>query len=247
MALDDRHDPHAEATDGADAVHQPGSAKDSIWGPIGIPGLNTKLNIPTIALLLMLAGILLPSAAYSVRLEHPSPAELLVAICVALFAAVLFLWILDATSILTFRAPWISKAVYGAAIASILGTSVGVYKDYFETAAHPYEGLWHVVIVPKSTSQPVECSLVLSYSRSAGKYWGYSDLIATESGGDTFRWIELMEYVPDEGVITLRAYKPDGTRLLIRCNVTTLRKDKVIRSSEPVPEYSIELSRPIQP
>ena len=93
--------------------------------------LSAKKNIPEMALLLMLAGILLPTALYSFRLQSPSAPELLVAVSVALFASVLFLWILDATDIMPFRAPWISKSVYGAAIVSILGTSVAVYKDYF--------------------------------------------------------------------------------------------------------------------
>lgn len=92
----------------------------------------TRKKVTEMALLLMLVGILLPAASYSVRLTHPTPSDLLVAISVALFSSVLFLWILDATSLLTFRAAWMSKAIYGAAIVSVLGTSVGVYKDYFQ-------------------------------------------------------------------------------------------------------------------
>jgi len=88
----------------------------------------SRQKVPELAFTLMIAGILVPTAMYSFRLTSPSPAELLVAVSIALFASVLFLWIMDATGILPFRAAWISKAVYGAAITSILGTSVAVYK-----------------------------------------------------------------------------------------------------------------------
>src|SRR5580700_2617368 len=106
----------------------------------------SRKRVPEMALLLMLIGILAPTALYSFRLTSPSPAELLVAISIALFASVLFLWILDATGLMPFRAPWISKAVYGAAITSILGTSVAVYKDFFYANKYPFEGAWQATI-----------------------------------------------------------------------------------------------------
>ena len=99
-------------------------------------------SIPSIALSLMLAAILVPSVNYSMNLYNPSAAELLVAISISLFSSVLFLWILDATSILKFRSEWISKSIYGAAIVSVIGTSVGVYKDYFDQNKYPYSGKW---------------------------------------------------------------------------------------------------------
>jgi hypothetical protein len=76
-------------------------------------------TITGLAFLLMLAGILLPTVKYAYYLREPSPAQLLVAVCMALFSAVLYLWILDATSILPFRSPWVSSSVYGAAIVSV--------------------------------------------------------------------------------------------------------------------------------
>src|SRR5438876_504581 len=111
-----------------------------------------RQRVPEMALLLMLVAILVPTALYSYHLQKPTPAELLVAISVALFASVLFLWILDATSLLTFRASWMSKSVYGAAIVSILGTSVAVYKDYFTASPHQYEGVWLLTLRQKNDS-----------------------------------------------------------------------------------------------
>ena len=84
---------------------------------------------PTRAISPNIGSYELPASTHNFRLTDPSPAELLVAVSIALFASVLFLWIMDATGLLPFRAAWISKAVYGAAITSILGTSVAVYKD----------------------------------------------------------------------------------------------------------------------
>src|SRR5437763_1364461 len=106
-------------------------------------------QVPGIALTLMLLGILMPTAFYSIKLAQssPTPADLLVAVCIALFSSVLFLWIMDATGILPFKAAWISKSVYGAAIVSVLGTSVGVYKDYFNARKYPYEGAWQIMLI----------------------------------------------------------------------------------------------------
>jgi len=70
---------------------------------------GVEYSIPTIAFGLMLVGILLPTAKFSLNLKEPSPAQLLIAICISLFSAVVFLWILDATSLLRFRAEWVSK------------------------------------------------------------------------------------------------------------------------------------------
>src|SRR5262245_15629818 len=124
-------------------------------------------QIPGKAFSLMLAGILMPTALYSFRLAQasPTPADLLVAVCIALFSGVLFLWIMDATNILQFRAAWISKSVYSAAIVSVLGTSVGVYKDYFNVRKYPYEGAWQVTLTSTENSMhPTEFPVVLAYS-----------------------------------------------------------------------------------
>jgi hypothetical protein len=126
-----------------------------------------RKRIPEMALTLMLVGILAPTAMYSFRLSSPTPADLLVAVSIALFSAVLFLWILDATNLMPFRAAWISKAVYGAAITSILGTSVAVYKDFFYADKYPFEGAWQVSIEKADDpTHPTETILLLSYSRS---------------------------------------------------------------------------------
>ena len=87
---------------------------------------------------------------------------------------VVFLWILDATSILRFRAEWISRSVYGAAIVSVLGTSVGVYQDAFNEQKYPFEGRWEVKVrKAEQTTFVANHTVVLAYSRTAKVYWGY--------------------------------------------------------------------------
>ncbi|MES2772927.1 MAG: hypothetical protein V4722_01995 [Bacteroidota bacterium] len=138
---------------------------------------NQTYSIPTIALGLMLSAILAPSVKYSLNLYNPSAAELLVAISIALFSSVLFLWILDATSILKFRSAWISKSIYGAAIVSVIGTSVGVYKDYFDPNKYPYSGKWIISVLNKNDSNFIlNNNIALVYSEHSKLYWGYTDI-----------------------------------------------------------------------
>jgi hypothetical protein len=141
------------------------------------PGLTVKFagqtfQLTTIALLLMLAGILIPTAKYAWDLREPTPAQLLVTVCMAMFSAVLFLWILDSTSILPFRSPWVARSVYGAAIVSILGTSVAVYRDVFAESKYPYDGLWEMTLWSGYPEVTRKHRVLLSYSSSAETYWG---------------------------------------------------------------------------
>jgi hypothetical protein len=64
-----------------------------------IPGINLRLNIAQTALVLMVATVLFLAFRYSMLLQSPMPAQLLVAICIGIFSSVVSLWILDAVSI----------------------------------------------------------------------------------------------------------------------------------------------------
>ena len=202
-------------------------------------------NIPEMALLLMLAGILLPTALYSFRLQSPSAPELLVAVSVALFASVLFLWILDATDIMPFRAPWISKSVYGAAIVSILGTSVAVYKDYFYLDKHPAAGLWEVTLTNSADpTHPKEFPLLLSFSEAGDRYWGYSALIANSTDSKTLVWVEAVDVSPRDGNATLRLHFGDGSVEVFKWTVSVQKKGKYMESTKPSSGFDIQLHRP---
>jgi hypothetical protein len=146
-----------------------------------------RFSLPGAALIAIAIGILFTSVAYSIRLTDPTPSQLVVAICIALFSASVFLWILDATSILRFRADWISKAVYSAAIESVLSTSALVYKNAFGRQ-YPYEGAWDVTINSDDSvgqhrfvyNRPV----ILAYCETSDRYVGYSDYLAPTTETD---------------------------------------------------------------
>jgi hypothetical protein len=205
----------------------------------------SRQKVPELAFTLMIAGILVPTAMYSFRLSSPSPAELLVAVSIALFASVLFLWIMDATGILPFRAAWISKAVYGAAITSILGTSVAVYKDYFFADKYPYVGAWQVMLTKTAdATHPTEFSLVLSYSQAGDRYWGYSNLVATSTDPKTLIWVEAVDVSPQQGSAMLRLHFGDGSQQVIQWYLYIEKKGKFLKSREPSSQLILEMRRP---
>jgi len=103
-----------------------------------------KATIPALALLFMLGGILAPATFYSFRLQDPTPTQLIVGVSIALFASILFLWILDAMNILRFRSPWVSRSVFTIGISAIITATVGIYKDAFTEHLHPFDGLWRL-------------------------------------------------------------------------------------------------------
>ena len=144
---------------------------------------NFKATIPSLALVMMIGGILFPAVYYSANLRDPTPASLLVAICVSVFASVIYLWILDVTNILTFRHQWISKSIYGAAIASILGSSVAVYKDFFDSEKYPLRGKWQVSVINSRNKSLSQNELLIGYSENSDVYYGFSDV--TEPLHDT--------------------------------------------------------------
>lgn len=196
----------------------------------------------------MLVGILVPAASYSFRLSNPTPSELLVAISVGLFSSVLFLRILDATSLLTFRTAWMSKAIYGAAIASVIGTSVGVYKDYFESSKYPYDGVWHLSLKRSADAEPIECLLLVTYSKNAEKYWGYSNFATTVNADNKTKvtyWFELIDYVPEERKARFRMVVSDGSEKTIEQSLKSNRKGKLLTFPDGPPVYPyVELRRP---
>lgn len=204
-------------------------------------------RIPGMALQLMLAGILLPAVIYSYNLKNPTPAELLVAICVALFASVVFLWILDATSILEFKSQWIAKSVYGAAIASVLGTSVAVYKDSFASRKHPYEGRWEMVVNNTTSDLLVlDKAFSISYSERASIYWGFSEADLNSTDSSKAVWAEVISFSPNDGRIIIRLLLKNGREISIDQLIDRKRNGRFWETSslDADKTYRIYLTRP---
>jgi hypothetical protein len=205
----------------------------------------TTKNVPTLALGLMLMSVLLPSAFYSYHLKDPTPSQLLVAICIGLFSSVVFLWILDAVSILRFRSEWVSKSVYGAAIVSILGTSAGVYKDAFSASKYPYEGAWIVSILNFNTNQEIASATVaLAYSDRSDTYWGnstYQPPRPEQKIGAV--WIGVSDFNPSEGRILLTWYNVNGEKSVVQPQVTAQRAGKLFEGGDGR-SLSVRIARP---
>jgi hypothetical protein len=195
---------------------------------------NTQYSLPNVALLFMLAGILIPSVVYSLNLKDPTPAELLIAICIALFSSVLFLWILDATSVLRFRSEWIGKSIYGAAIASIIGTSVAVYSDAFSERKYPYEGRWEISISSKESGSYIAKHIAaIVYSQTAETYWGYSDFRPKgEIRDEESLWLNIEDFSPKNGKIKFEMINTANIRSLHELKIKPERHGKMFKGVE---------------
>ena len=205
-----------------------------------------KGSIPTLALVMMIAGILLPAVFYSSQLRNPTPARLLIAICVALFASVIYLWILDATGILVFRKEWISKSIYGAAIASVLGTSVAVYKDYFDDDKYPLRGKWGVSIIDKNKNLLSENELLMGYSRHSSVYYGFSNFVSHSYDTGLISYLEIKQLSPEDKFIIYQLGHPNG-RVEAFKNSFTLSGNSAqiqIKADSASANYEILISRP---
>jgi hypothetical protein len=206
---------------------------------------GAKYQLPTVALTLMVAAMLVPTVRYSISLHDPTPAQLLVAICIAVFSSVVALWVLDAVSVLQFRSAWVSRGVYGVAIASILGTSVGVYQGAFADRKYPSEGAWDVrVVAVAENSTLAHHQVVLIHSETADVYWGYAN--ATLSGQDAqakAAWLEVVEFIPEKGSISLRLLMRDGKEIAVESQLKSENKGKSYHSGDDV-KYKVVLSRP---
>lgn len=204
-----------------------------------------KYSIPTIAIIMMLVGILLPSVMYSFNLSEPTPSQLLIAISISLFSSVIFLWILDATDILRFRAEWVSKSIYGAAIVSVLSTSVAVYKDAFTERKYIYEGRWEISVMnPGAKEYLSHHSIVLSYSENADTYWGYSNYDIHKKGKEKESvWVNVLDFDPKKNLIRLRIILGDGNDLVIKSELKGSRGGKLFESSNPKETDIVRMSR----
>jgi hypothetical protein len=173
----------------------------------------------------------------------------------AMFSAVLFLWILDATSILRFRSEWVSRSVYGAAIASILGTSVGVYRDAFADSKYPYDGLWDVTIIQTGQTSPLtQHRFLMGYSRRGETYWGLSDTHLTAVSPSSAQatttpvWIEVTDFLPGQKRMIVEMHC--GLELtLLKIESLTLRDHATgitgtTEKKDSKPQYEITFQRP---
>jgi hypothetical protein len=207
-----------------------------------------ELRLSSWAILLMLIAILVPAIVYNFHLRDPTPAQLLVGICIAIFSSTICLWILDAISMMRFRSPWVSHSVWVTAIASILGTSVGVYQGAFAERKHPYEGAWNFTALAKDSDSPIaENVIVIIHSESADTYWGYSDFTPSpDASPKKAVSVEIMDFVPqgDDASITAKLFFKDAQDVFIQGRLNKDRQGKRFTSDKSDSKYDLTLVRP---
>jgi hypothetical protein len=201
------------------------------------------LRLSEWAILLMLIAILVPAVNYNFHLHDPTPAQLLIGI----FSSAICLWILDAVSMLRFRAPWVAHSIWVAGIASIIGTSVGVYQGAFAERKYPFEGAWNFTALAKDSDSPIaENSVVLIYSENAGIYWGYSNLTRSDDASARKAIaVEIVDFVPqqEEGSLTARLSFKDAQDVLIKGRLKRDKEGKRFASDPTEPKYDLTLVR----
>jgi len=203
--------------------------------------------LPGMALTLMLACILLPAMSNSMHFSyHASPSQLLLAICISLFASVIYLWILDATNVLKFRSEWVSKSIYGAAIASVIGTSVGVYKDYFQQDKYPLRGKWQIVLtLPSKHSIIATNEINLSFSENSKTYYGYSNINKDAlKDSSTAIAVEIQNLDLNKESILFSAFYSNGSLEIFSDSIGINDARTTITLSSKRMPYELTLSRP---
>jgi hypothetical protein len=170
-------------------------------GKYGSPMLSVVLTVA------LAAGILFPSIYYGVLLRPRSAADVLVASSVCLFSSVVYLWTLHAISIITFRDAWMGKAIFGAAITGILGTSAVIYKSQLSNS-YPFAGKWDLALqrrVGENTNCVWSGKILLVNNVNTNTYTGIAEDATDVSGGCPYgvKTISRIEWNDEQNTIDL--------------------------------------------
>ncbi|MGH9427298.1 MAG: hypothetical protein ACRD2L_13465, partial [Terriglobia bacterium] len=182
---------------------------------------------------------------YAWKAQNPTPSQVLLSISISVFAFVLSLWMLDAVSILRMRSAAVSRSVYGLAVASILTTSVGVYKGAFEDRKYPFEGLWEISVRSNNDNSVLaEQSVLLMHSESGGAYWGFSDAKLPGSAAQpTSVWLEVVKFNAEKDPIRIDLLDAAGKKTVITAKMKSEDQGKRVESADGS-SYQILLTRP---
>jgi hypothetical protein len=218
---------------------------------VHMPEVTTSVQrlgrqIPQMTLMAVVIAVLMPAANYSLRLNDPTPAQLLVAICIGVFSSVVCLWILDSVALLKFRSEWVARSVWTAAIVSVLGTGVGVFQGAFAERKYPYEGPWLVRIYsPASKSFVAEHNAVMIYSQSNESYWGYSETsLPTPAQPERAISTEIVSFNAKKPRVTLRMLFADGKQTVLEKDLISEQKGIRFQSAESGADFTITVVRP---
>jgi hypothetical protein len=132
--------------------------------------------------------------------------------------------------------PSISKSVYGAAIVSVLGTSVAVYSSAFSERKHPLEGLWEIEI--KDGDVFDTHSLIMMFSDQSKAYWGYSDFRKLKDSAPLSQWISVKEFDPSAKSLRITRSFKDEEKNVSWTNFKTDRDGRLYFSDQSSGEQS---------
>lgn len=202
-------------------------------------------QIPQLTLMAVVIAVLMPAANYSIRLSDPTPPQLLVAICIGVFSSVVCLWILDSVGLLKFRSEWVARSVWAAAIASILGTGVGVFQGAFAERKYPYEGSWSVRVYSVTNKTYVaEHQAVMIYSQSNESYWGYSETsLSVPPQPERAISTEIVSFDAKRPRVTLRMIFADGRQTVLEKELISEHKGIRFQSRDS-DTLTITIARP---
>ncbi len=202
--------------------------------------------IPIVCIALVL---MTPPIMYVLQPNSSNPAQLVTSICITLLAAVLVLWIYDATDLIVLRAPWMSKAIYGIGVAGILSASVGLYKNTFSDHLHPLDGLWKFSCKTASGERLANNKeVILYYNKELKAYVGYSsyhnehDSKSPEAAIHHLQ-IENFDAEQKSRQITFNTIVRSGRKNYAITNITIAKGQSSIKfSGHPIDDTNVVLS-----
>jgi hypothetical protein len=155
---------------------------------------KTVILILVMPLVLLAFLVVTPSEllqALPIPVVKPPLQQLTGIACAVVFITTLTLWVLDSAGILQFKHTWMSKAIWGIGISSILATTVLLYKSGTSGDA-PFAGVWRARInypVFQGMSAVQEQVVLVTYNSSATAYVAQSDVVLG-------RWITISNFKP---------------------------------------------------
>lgn len=209
--------PSTESRDPLDAKHS-GAARFIAFVIFSLGRLMALVVLTILmAFVVVLAGYLvLPSEVFSsVFSTHPDMPfikpnlrETLAAACATFFVITLFLWVFDAIDIFPFRNAWMSKAVWGTGVASILSTSVLVYSQIIGPQQRELDGIWQARAQYRSVENSQSYSrkdhtVIMTYDADAGAYVGQSDV-------NFYNWFSLKLNLRDRAALLTMGQRVDS-------------------------------------
>ena len=160
----------------------------------------------------------------------PSTRDTVSIACAVFFVITMTLWTFDSIGLFPFRNPWMSKAIWGAGVSSILATSVLFYRSPTQDNPHPIEGIWHAKFsyeISPGVFSPSMHTVVITFDPDTGKYVGNSDF----SGNKSFA-IRALDLLSSTASMEIAGYN-GGLFFQTSYSSSAVFEDRVMQEAEP--------------